>query len=275
MLLGIMISRGEAVVLCCLFVAALFLAAGCASGRLSEKGELVPVPKTKAFRSPADLSHLLLGAASASPERSKIIYIGVYGGEVSSWDGAGFFNPKDWPYYVPVTQEEDFNVIAYHESLMHVVAVQVARRFSNSITLMIRGDSEVVADVVRYLYSPGDKIYLVGHSQGGAVVGQAVFRLKDRGIPVQMMVQMEGFLSPVVVPGNVAQVLNFYVPSKFALCPGREELRAENPALTRISNVPIPDPKGPFAGPCAEHRNIDSDPRVWKMILQQIVDSAS
>jgi hypothetical protein len=98
--------------------------------------------------------------------------------------------------------------------------------------------------------------------------------LKKAGIPVQMMAQMEGFLSYEVVPANVIQAFNFYVPSRFAVCPGRTKLVAENPALTKISNIPIADPWGPFTGPCALHRNIDSDPRVWKPVLQYIMDSA-
>ena len=166
------------------------------------------------------------------------------------------------------------NETAFHESLMHVLAIQISRLFPNSITLMIRGDSEVVVDVVKYLYSPGDKIYLAGHSQGGAVVGDSVYELKKRGIPVQMIAQMEGFRSYVTVPSNVARAFNFYVPSNFAFCPGRDKLEAEAPALTRVSNVPIENPRGPFTGFCADHRNIDSDPRVWKTILKYVIDSA-
>jgi hypothetical protein len=36
---------------------------------------------------------------------------------------------------------------------MHVLALEIARRFPESVTLMIKGDGEVVADVARYLYS--------------------------------------------------------------------------------------------------------------------------
>ncbi|MGH7829782.1 MAG: hypothetical protein ACREP8_06350 [Candidatus Binatia bacterium] len=171
-------------------------------------------------------------------------------------------------------QEEELNEIAFHESLMHVLAIRISRLFPDSITLMIRGDSDVVADVIRYLYSPKDKIYLAGHSQGGAVIARAVYELKEKGIPVQMMAQLEGFFSDVIVPSNVAQAFNFYVPSSFALCPGRVKIEAEAPSLTRVSNVPVSNPWGPFTGPCAEHRNIDSDPRVWKAILHYIIDSA-
>ena len=254
-----------------LMVMAAFLLSGCAAGQSAATGEPRPLPDPKRFASPRDLPDLTSNSRSTA---SKIIYIGVYGGEVPSWDEARYFNPKNWTPYRSVRHEEDFNDIAFRESLMHVLAIQISRLFPDSITLMIRGDRDVVVDVVKYFYSPGDKIYLVGHSQGGAVVGDAAYEFKKRGIPVQMMAQMEGFQSYVTVPSNVAQAFNFYVPSGFSFCPGREKLQAEAPALTRVSNVPISNPRGPFTGFCAEHRNIDSDPRVWKTILQYIIDSA-
>jgi hypothetical protein len=255
-----------------LLIAMPLILAGCAASQLS--GAPRPLPEPKRFRSPLDLSHLR-GESSPHSKVGKIIYIGVYGGGTPPWEEARYFNPKDWPPYSNVLEEEELNEIAFQESLMHVLAIQISRLFPNSITLMIRGDNEVVTDVIRYLYSPGDKIYLVGHSQGAAVIGQAVYELQKRGIPVQMMAQMEGFRSYATVPGNVVQAFNFYVPSDFALCPGRDKLEAEAPTSTRVSNEPIPKPWGPFAGPCAEHRNIDSDPRVWKAILQYIIDSAA
>jgi len=253
-------------------IAAACILSGCAASQSPATGAPRPLPEPKRFASPRDLPDLTSNSRSTA---SNIIYIGVYGGEVPGWDEARYFNPKEWPPYRGARQEKDFNDIAFHESLMHVLAIQVSRLFPSSITLMIRGDRDVVVDVATYFYSPGDKIYLIGHSQGGAVVGDAVFELKKRAIPVQMMAQMEGFQSYVAVPSNVAQAFNFYVPSGFSFCPGREKLHAEAPALTRVSNVPITNPWGPFTGFCAEHRNIDSDPRVWKPILQYIIDSAA
>jgi len=258
-----------------LLIAVSLILAGCVASQPSKPGEPRPLPEPKRFRSPLALSDLRRESSPSPSKVGKIIYIGVYGGGTPPWEEARYFNPKDWPPYRNVRQEEELNEIAFQESLMHVLAIQIARFFPDSITLMIRGDSDVVADVVKYLYTPGDKIYLVGHSQGGAVIGQAVYELQKRGIPVQMMAQMEGFRSYVTVPSNVVQAFNFYVPSDFALCPGRDKLEAEAPASTQVSNEPITKPWGPFTGPCAEHRNIDSDPRVWKTILQYVIDSAA
>jgi pimeloyl-ACP methyl ester carboxylesterase len=157
---------------------------------------------------------------------------------------------------------------------MHVLALEIARRFPDSITLMIKGDSEVVADVARYLYEPGDKLYLIGHSQGGAAIADAAVALKEAGVPIELLAEQEGFLAYDVVPRNVVQAFNFYVPTTFSICPGRATLKAEDAVATRVSNIPIDDPWGPFNGACAPHRNIDSDPRVWKTVLQYILESA-
>ena len=256
-------------------LAVFFLLAACSAVSSPQPTEPGPPTKSIKFTRPDELRHLLARPAAARSQPGRIVYIGVYGGEVPPWEQARYFIPKDWPPYQSLREEKDLERIAFHDSLMHILALEIARRFPDSITVMIKGDSEVVADVAKYLYSPGDKLYLVGHSQGGAVVVDAAHALKRAGIPVQMMAQMEGFHSHETVPSNVIQAFNFFVPSTFSFCPGRDKLAAEDPAATRVANVPIPEPWGPFTGFCAAHRNIDSDPRVWKPVLQYIIESAS
>ena len=258
-----------------LFIAMLPALIGCAATGLRTADNPRPAPERIKFTRASDLSEIVKQNGAQPPKTGRIIFIGVYGGDAPAWEGARYFNPKNWPAYENVRREEEFNEIALHESLMHVLAIQVARRFSNSIALMIKGDREVVLDVIRYLYAPGDKLYLAGHSQGGAIVIDVAHDLKKAAIPIQMIAHMEGFLSYTVVPSNVARAFNFYVPSGLALCPGREKLEAEAPSVTGVVNVPIPNPVGPFTGPCAEHRNVDSDPRVWKPVLEYIVESAA
>jgi pimeloyl-ACP methyl ester carboxylesterase len=247
----------------------------CALTHPSAPSEPGPPPATKKLMQTEDLAFLRVRPAT-HPQRGRIIYIGVYGGQVPSWDGARYFIPKDWPAYQKLSRgEEDYRRIAYHDSLMHVLALEIARLFPESITLMIKGDGEVVADVARYLYSPGDRLYLIGHSQGAAAVADAALRLKDVGVPIAMLIEMESFLGHPIVPPNVLQAFNFYVPTTFSICPGRVKLEAEVPAATRVHNIAVADPWGPFNGTCAPHRNIDSDSRVWKPVLQYIVDSES
>jgi len=239
----------------------------------SAPSEPGPPPATRKLTRIEDLAFLLPRQA-AYGHTGRIIYIGVYGGATPAWEGARYFIPKNWPAYQKLNSEEDLRRIAYHDSLMHVLALEVARRFPDSIAIMIKGDSEVVADVARYLYEPGDKLYLIGHSQGGAAIADAAVALKKAGVPIEMLAEQEGFLAYDVVPPNVVQAFNFYVPTTLAMCPGRVKLKAEDAAATRISNIAIEDPWGPFSGFCAPHRNIDSDPRVWKTVLQYIVESA-
>lgn len=255
-------------------VALLLAASGCATTGLRTSSSPWPAPERIKFTRASDLSEVLKQNGAGPSAKGKIIFIGVYGGDAPAWEGARYFDPKSWPAYKRAHREEEFNEIAFHESLMHVLAIQLARRFPDSIALMIKGDREVVLDVIRYLYSPGDKLYLAGHSEGGAIIMDVAHDLKKAAIPVQMIAHMEGFLSYTVVPSNVARAFNFYVPSGLALCPGRERLEAEAPSLTQVSNAPIDDPVGPFTGPCAEHRNIDSDARVWKPVLQYMLESA-
>ena len=65
--------------------------------------------------------------------------------------------------------------------------------------------------------------------------------------------------------------VNFYVPASLAFCRGLELIKAENPSGTEVINIAVPDPRGPYGGLCAEHRNIDSDPRVWKGIFDHVI----
>lgn len=255
-------------ILCLSLAAALALSACAAIQAPLEPG---PPPETARLGKPEDLASFRARPAGAP---GRIVYIGVYGGEIPPWERARYFIPKDWPPYQKLASDDELGRIAYHDSLMHVLALWISRLFPDSLALMIKGDSEVVTDVAKYLYAPGDKLYLIGHSQGGAVVADAALALGKAGIPVALLVQMEGFQSSGVVPGNVAQAFNFYVPSTFAICPGRVKLEAEDPAATRVTSVAVPDPWGPFHGACAAHRNIDSDPRVWKPLLEYMIQSA-
>src|SRR5689334_3016000 len=149
-----------------------FALSACSLMHPSAPSEPGPPPATRKLTRPEDLAFLRVRQA-AYAERGRIIYIGVYGGATPQWEGARYFIPQDWPSYQKLTDEEDLRRIAYHDSLMHVLALEIARRFPDSIALMIKGDSEVVADVARYLYEAGDKLYLIGHSQGGAAIADA------------------------------------------------------------------------------------------------------
>src|SRR4051812_16241330 len=164
----------------------------CALMHSSAPTEPGPPPVRKKLVRAEDLAFLRVRPAARAAQ-GRIVYIGVYGGQVPSWDCARYFIPTAWPPYQKLKGDEGLSRIAYHDSLMHVLALEIARIFPDSITVMIKGDAEVVADVARYLYTPGDKLYLIGHSQGGAVVAEAAVALKDAGVPITMLAEMEGF----------------------------------------------------------------------------------
>ena len=214
-----------------------------------------------------------LPALNVPVPTGRIIFIGVHGGNPPTWDEAEWFDPQQWLPYQAIDLQDQRAVteIAYRESVMHVAALQIGRHFPNSITIMIRGDSQVVSDLLEAIYCVGDRILLVGHSFGGQVVEELARDLKRRQIAVDALVYIESFWSNGSVPDNVKRALNFYVPASFTLCRGLETIKAEDPIGTEAINIAIPNPRGPYSGICAEHRNIDSDPRVWKGIFDRII----
>jgi hypothetical protein len=102
----------------------------------------------------------------------RIIFIGVHGGNPPTWDDAAWFDPQQWlPYQTIDLQDQDaLSQIAYRESVMHVTALHIGQQFPNSITIMVRGDSQVVNELLEAVYRRGDRILLAGHSFGGRVV---------------------------------------------------------------------------------------------------------
>jgi hypothetical protein len=216
----------------------------------------------------ADLPALKLPAPDG-----RIIFIGVHGGNPPAWEDAEWFDPQQWlPYRgIDLRDEHAVTEIAYRESVMHVAALQIGRQFPNSITIMIRGDSQVVSDLLDTIYCVGDRILLVGHSFGGQVVEELARHLKQRRVVVDALVYIESFWSNGSVPNNVKRALNFYVPAAFSLCRGLQTIKAEDPIGTEAINIAIPNPRGPYGGVCGEHRNIDSDPRVWKDIFDHVI----
>ena len=214
-----------------------------------------------------------LPALNVPAPTGRIIFIGVHGGNPPTWDDAEWFDPQQWLPYQAIDLQDQRAVteIAYRESVMHVAALQIGRHFPNSITIMIRGDSQVVSDLLEAIYCVRDRILLVGHSFGGQVVEELARDLKRRQIAVDALVYIESFWSNGSVPNNVKRALNFYVPASFTLCRGLETIKAEDPIGTEAINIAIPNPRGPYSGICAEHRNIDSDPRVWKDIFDRII----
>ena len=134
----------------------------------------------------------------------RVIFIGVHGGNPPTWENAEWFDPQQWlPYQaIDLQDQRAVSEIAYRESVMHVAALQIGRHFPNSITIMIRGDSQVVSDLLDAIYCVGDRILLVGHSFGGRVIEELARDLKQRRIAVDALVYIESFWSNGSVPNK-------------------------------------------------------------------------
>ena len=90
-----------------------------------------------------------------------------------------------------------------------------------------------------------------------------------------MTAQIDSIGSGNIVPRNVNRAINFYSTGD-PICSGKKKMLAEDPSSTQVTNQVIQNPKGPFTwGFCTVHRNMDSEPRVWKAILGYIIKSES
>ena len=260
----------------CLALATLLGACHGVNGDFPEAKEWRAPALTRA-RSPAEFERQITPLIGAV-KQPKVIFIGVYGGNPPPWEKAAWFDPQLWPPYraIDLKNEIEVNRIAYHDSVMHVAALHIGQLFPDNVTLMIQGDSDVVSDMINLIYTRGDRLFLAGHSFGGRVVGEVARDFSRKAIPVEMVAYIESFWSSGLIPANVRQAFNFYVPVSFAVCPGLSAIKAEDERATQLLNIAVPDPTGPYSGFCAEHRNIDSDPRVWKALvefLQQRADA--
>jgi hypothetical protein len=258
-------------VICLLLLLALTVSCRAVNGTLP-RSSAWPATTLKRVNTAAQIAAELPALNIPAPE-GRIIFIGVHGGNPPTWDDAAWFDPQQWlPYQTIDLQDQDaLSQIAYRESVMHVTALHIGQQFPNSITIMIRGDSQVVNELLETVYRRGDRILLAGHSFGGRVVEDLAMDLKQRKIAVEALVYIESFWSNGSVPSNVKRAVNFYVPASLAFCRGLELIKAENPSGTEVINIAVPDPRGPYGGLCAEHRNIDSDPRVWKGIFDHVI----
>lgn len=122
------------------------------------------------------------------------------------------------------------------------------------------------------------RIILFGHSWGASATVTLARDLKDLGIPVLLTVQVDSVQKPGqkddVIPSNVAEALNYFQPD--GILHGRKEIRAEDPAKTKILGNDEMDYKHATLS-CKgypwhqrlfakEHMYIECDPQVWTQI---------
>jgi hypothetical protein len=127
------------------------------------------------------------------------------------------------------------------------------------------------------------RVVLYGHSWGASEAVAVARQLERDGVPVQLLAQVDGVSKrqqdDAVIPANVAQAINFYQTE--GLLHGRSEIRAANPATTKIlGNIhltykdnDVPCPGYPwFARTFTKrHIEIENDPRVWNQVEAMIL----
>ncbi len=122
------------------------------------------------------------------------------------------------------------------------------------------------------------RIILFGHSWGASAVVMLSRDLSRAGIPVLLTVQVDSVEKPwqrdKVIPGNVAEAVNFYQPH--GLVHGRAQITAADDAKTQIlGNYRFDYQKNPVRCQGASwfqhvftpsHMQSDCDPRLWSQV---------
>jgi hypothetical protein len=129
------------------------------------------------------------------------------------------------------------------------------------------------------------QIILYGHSWGASAVVALADELQKDGVPVTLTVQVDSIEKKgqhdAIIPANVASAVNFYQPD--GVLHGRTEIRAANPALTRIlgnfrfsyKDIPTECSLYPWYERVLikTHIAIECDPVLWQRIEGLIRDS--
>ena len=131
------------------------------------------------------------------------------------------------------------------------------------------------------------RIIIFGHSWGASEAVELARQLEKDGIPVVLTIQVDSVSkrgeNDALIPANVSQAVNFYQLD--GMLHGRPEIRAANPARTRILGNFRSDYKTkPFS--CGQypwwdrlimkpHIQIECDPIVWNQVESLIRSNLS
>ena len=107
------------------------------------------------------------------------------------------------------------------------------------------------------------RIILLGHSTGGWAVLKVARDLRDKGIPVELTVQLDSVgITDHTVPRNVKRSAIFHAKD-FLMLLTTKNIRLEDPLHTKlIANVVVKN---------ASHLSITRDPRIRDLVLSTIV----
>jgi pimeloyl-ACP methyl ester carboxylesterase len=127
------------------------------------------------------------------------------------------------------------------------------------------------------------RIVLFGQSWGGAAAIWTAQQLNRLGVPVLLTVQVDSVgLRDKLIPPNVAAAVNLYQRDRLTI-QGRREIRAEDPARTRIlgnfeasyrfRHVESDDPSWTRRTLGGSHAKMELDPETW-MRVEQFINQA-
>jgi hypothetical protein len=179
----------------------------------------------------------------------KIVYAGFVGAlETAGRKGSGIVQIRDvlrGPEYSDVCAES-FIPIAWNSGLNWIL-----KHFPSHPGPLTSAELANVPSVI-----------LVGHSTGGWAMLTVARDLRDKGIPIELTVQIDsvGF-TDYTVPRNVKSGAIFHAWDMLMLMTTKT-LRAEDPAHTKIvANVVVKD---------ANHLSITRDPRIRMLVLKTV-----
>jgi len=107
------------------------------------------------------------------------------------------------------------------------------------------------------------RIILLGHSTGGWAVLKVARDLRDKGIPVELTVQLDSVgITDHTVPRNVKRSAIFHAKD-FLMLLTTKNIRMEDPQRTKVvANIVVKN---------ASHLSITCDPRVKNLVLSTVV----
>ena len=108
----------------------------------------------------------------------------------------------------------------------------------------------------------GPRIILVGHSTGGWAMLSVARELRDRGIPVELTIQVDSVgIDDVTVPSNVKQSAIFYAHDYLMFMTTKRLKLQDASKTTIVADVLV---KG------ASHLSITRDPRIRELVVKTI-----
>ncbi len=129
------------------------------------------------------------------------------------------------------------------------------------------------------------RLILVGQSLGGGAAVRLAHRLRKKGLPVLLTVQVDSFgLRDAVIPPNVKAAANFYQHEPLTI-QGETKIRAADPSQTQVLGnfkmrypvlIPFPWPESwprrIFGG---AHARMEADPFVWAQVEMLVRQAAA